>query len=121
MRRRTAVAAIAVTVAAAAGGMSLFLAADTSSDFPDAAARQRFGSAAQPLDIGAGQVSPNDRNRIVAELSRDAPAEVRPSFDTLVNWYKHPHPEDERAARGASLRLGRFIEQTCALNLGGVR
>ncbi|GAA2606502.1 hypothetical protein GCM10010399_41800 [Dactylosporangium fulvum] len=66
-------------------------------------------------------MSPSDRNQIVAELSRNAPAEVRPSFDTLVAWYKNPHPEDEQAARGASLRVGRFIEQTCALNLGGIR
>jgi hypothetical protein len=41
--------------------------------------------------------------------------------DTLVAWYKDPHPEDEQTARGASLRVGRFIEQTCALNLGGIR
>ncbi|WP_141746874.1 hypothetical protein [Streptomyces agglomeratus] len=108
---------------AAISATAVFYVFDSSDpQFESAEVQRKFCTTATAMDLqNSRTLTPAGRQEVISELARDAPEELRPSFDTVLDWYAHPHPADEERFDQAARRVGELVERSCPVNVGGIR
>jgi len=106
-----------VAVVAAVATMALLRTADLPQDWSGKAA---FCRTAQQFAIGNLGHGDEDPIALLKQLRQDAPPDLRSDVDKLIAAASQPPGGGEDPAKGASQRVGTFVETRCGVNLPGI-
>ncbi|MFF3907108.1 hypothetical protein ACFYZJ_14185 [Streptomyces sp. NPDC001848] len=123
MRRISLIAVSAVAVLGL-GATGFLLTRESEVDaFRKSPHHAEFCRDAAPLDLQRSeQLTPHKRQHVIEDLAGQAPDGISKGFDRLIDWYEHPRPEHEQAARESGVKVGEFIERVCDdIDIGGIR